>query len=44
MTLAIVAGGLADGTAAAELRERGYDGPVVLYAAERLARRPPLPH
>jgi thioredoxin reductase len=36
MTLAIVGGGLAGATAAAELRERGYDGPVVLYAAERI--------
>ena len=44
MTLAIVGGGLASATAAAELRERGYDGPVVLYAAERHVpyERPPL--
>ncbi|MGH3247282.1 MAG: NAD(P)/FAD-dependent oxidoreductase [Trebonia sp.] len=44
MTLAIVGGGLAGATAAAELRERGYDGPVVLYAAERHLpyERPPL--
>ncbi len=44
MTLAIVGGGLAGATAAAELRERGYDGPVVLYAAERHVpyERPPL--
>jgi 3-phenylpropionate/trans-cinnamate dioxygenase ferredoxin reductase subunit len=44
MTLAIVGGGLAGATAAAELRERGYDGPVVLYAAERTLpyERPPL--
>jgi NADPH-dependent 2,4-dienoyl-CoA reductase/sulfur reductase-like enzyme len=44
MTMAIVGGGLASATAAAELRERGYDGPVALYAAEcRLPyERPPL--
>jgi 3-phenylpropionate/trans-cinnamate dioxygenase ferredoxin reductase subunit len=44
MTLAIVGGGLAGATAAGELRERGYDGPVVLYAAERHVpyERPPL--
>lgn len=44
MTLAIIGGGLAGATAAAELRERGYDGPVVLYAAERHLpyERPPL--
>jgi NADPH-dependent 2,4-dienoyl-CoA reductase/sulfur reductase-like enzyme len=44
MTMAIVGGGLASATAAAELRERGYDGPVVLYAAERHLpyERPPL--
>ncbi len=44
MTMAIVGGGLAGATAAAELRERGYDGPVVLYAAERHLpyERPPL--
>jgi NADPH-dependent 2,4-dienoyl-CoA reductase/sulfur reductase-like enzyme len=44
MTLAIVGGGLAGATAAAELREHGYDGPVVLYAAERHLpyERPPL--
>jgi NADPH-dependent 2,4-dienoyl-CoA reductase/sulfur reductase-like enzyme len=44
MTMAIIGGGLAGATAAAELRERGYDGPVVLYAAERHVpyERPPL--
>ena len=44
MTLAIVGGGLAGATAAAELRERRYDGPVALYAAERHVpyERPPL--
>ena len=44
MTLAIVGGGLAGGTAAAELRKQGYDGPVVLYAAEQHLpyERPPL--
>jgi glycine/D-amino acid oxidase-like deaminating enzyme len=44
MTMTIVGGGLAGATAAAELRERGYDGPVVLYAAEHHLpyERPPL--
>jgi 3-phenylpropionate/trans-cinnamate dioxygenase ferredoxin reductase component len=44
MTLAIVGGGLAGATAAAQLREQGYDGPVVLYAAEQHLpyERPPL--
>jgi NADPH-dependent 2,4-dienoyl-CoA reductase/sulfur reductase-like enzyme len=44
MTMAIVGGGLASAKAAAELREQGYDGPVVLYAAERHLpyERPPL--
>jgi len=44
MTLAIVGGGLAGAKAAAEIRERGYDGPVVLYAAEPHLpyERPPL--
>jgi NADPH-dependent 2,4-dienoyl-CoA reductase/sulfur reductase-like enzyme len=44
MTAAIVGGGLAGATAAAELRASGYDGPVVLYAAERHVpyERPPL--
>jgi len=44
MTLAIIGGGLAGATAAGELRERGYDGPVALYAAERHVpyERPPL--
>jgi NADPH-dependent 2,4-dienoyl-CoA reductase/sulfur reductase-like enzyme len=44
MTIAIIGGGLAGATAAAELRERGYDGQVVLYAAERHVpyERPPL--
>lgn len=44
MTLAIVGGGLAGATAAAQLREQGYDGPVVLYAAEHHLpyERPPL--
>lgn len=44
MTIAIVGGGLAAATAATELRDRGYDGEVVIYAAEdRLPyERPPL--
>lgn len=44
MTLAIIGGGLAGATAATELREQGYDGPVVLYAAEQHLpyERPPL--
>ncbi len=44
MTMAIVGGGLAGATAAAELREQGYDGQVVLYAAEHHVpyERPPL--
>jgi len=44
MTLAIVGGGLAGATAATELRKQGYDGPVVLYAAEHHLpyERPPL--
>jgi len=44
MTIAIVGGGLAAATAATELRDRGYDGELVIYAAEnRLPyERPPL--
>lgn len=42
--IVIVGGGLAGGTAATELRERGYDGPIVLFADEPHApyERPPL--
>ena len=44
MSIAIVGGGLAAATAATELRERGYDGDVVIYAAEDHLpyERPPL--
>jgi NADPH-dependent 2,4-dienoyl-CoA reductase/sulfur reductase-like enzyme len=44
MTIAIVGGGLAAATCATELRKRGYDGALVLYAAERHLpyERPPL--
>ncbi|MDT0156229.1 FAD-dependent oxidoreductase [Microbacterium sp. ARD32] len=44
MTIAIVGGGLAAATAATELREKGYDGDVVIYAAEDHLpyERPPL--
>lgn len=44
MTIAIIGGGLAGATAATELRERGYDGQLVLYAAEAHLpyERPPL--
>ncbi|WP_336646611.1 NAD(P)/FAD-dependent oxidoreductase [Microbacterium sp. USHLN186] len=44
MNITIVGGGLAAATAAAELRERGYDGDVVIYAAEDHLpyERPPL--
>lgn len=44
MTIAIVGGGLAAATAATELREQGYDGPVTIYAAEPHLpyERPPL--
>ncbi|MGB3731621.1 NAD(P)/FAD-dependent oxidoreductase [Microbacterium sp.] len=44
MTIAIVGGGLAAATAATELREKGYDGEVVIYSAEDHLpyERPPL--
>src|SRR4051812_37704622 len=44
MTIAIVGGGLAAATTATELRKRGYDGPLVVYAAEDHVpyERPPL--
>ncbi|MGB3375879.1 MAG: FAD-dependent oxidoreductase [Microbacterium sp.] len=44
MTIAIVGGGLAAATAATELRDKGYDGDVVIYSAERHLpyERPPL--
>lgn len=44
MNIAIIGGGLAATTAATELRERGYDGDVVIYAAEDHLpyERPPL--
>lgn len=44
MSIAIVGGGLAAATAATELREKGYDGDVVIYAAENHLpyERPPL--
>lgn len=44
MIIAIVGGGLAAATAATELREKGYDGDVVIYAAEDHLpyERPPL--
>ena len=44
MSIVIVGAGLAGGTAATELRERGYDGSVVLVGAEEHPpyERPPL--
>ena len=44
MSIVIVGGGLAGGTAATELREQGHTGPVVLVGAEEHApyERPPL--
>ena len=44
MSIVIVGAGLAGGTAATELREQGYNGPVVLVGAEEHApyERPPL--
>ncbi|MFD5213592.1 NAD(P)/FAD-dependent oxidoreductase [Microbacterium sp. NPDC058345] len=44
MTIAVIGGGLAAATAVTELRDRGYDGELTLYAAEsRLPyERPPL--
>jgi 3-phenylpropionate/trans-cinnamate dioxygenase ferredoxin reductase subunit len=44
MTIAIVGGGLAGATVATELRERGHEGPVTIYAAEPHLpyERPPL--
>ncbi|MFJ4044264.1 NAD(P)/FAD-dependent oxidoreductase [Microbacterium sp. NPDC089987] len=44
MSIAIVGGGLAAATAAAELRERGYDDDVVIYSSEDHLpyERPPL--
>ena len=44
MSIVIVGAGLAGGTAATELREQGYDGPVVLVGAEAHPpyERPPL--
>ncbi|MFQ6172136.1 NAD(P)/FAD-dependent oxidoreductase [Oryzobacter sp. R7] len=44
MSIVIVGAGLAGGTAATELREQGYDGPVVLLGAEHHPpyERPPL--
>ena len=44
MTIAIVGGGLAAATTATELRKRGHDGPIVVYAAEDHLpyERPPL--
>ena len=44
MTFVIVGGGLAGASAAAELRDSGYDGPLVLFAAEQHPpyHRPPL--
>ncbi len=44
MSIVIVGAGLAGGTAATELREQGYDGPVVLIGAEDHPpyERPPL--
>ncbi|UWF77795.1 MULTISPECIES: NAD(P)/FAD-dependent oxidoreductase [Microbacterium] len=44
MTIAIVGGGLAAATAVTELREQGYQGELVLYAAENHLpyERPPL--
>ena len=42
--IVLVGGGLAAGTAVRELRTQGYDGPLVLFAAEAHApyERPPL--
>jgi 3-phenylpropionate/trans-cinnamate dioxygenase ferredoxin reductase subunit len=42
--IVLVGGGLAAGTAVRELREQGYDGPLVLFAAESHPpyERPPL--
>ncbi|MFC4140046.1 MULTISPECIES: NAD(P)/FAD-dependent oxidoreductase [unclassified Microbacterium] len=44
MTIVIIGGGLAAGTAVTELRENGYDGELVVFAAEEHApyERPPL--
>ena len=44
MTIAIIGGGLAGATVATELRERGHDGPLVIYAGEKQLpyERPPL--
>ncbi|BDZ39452.1 NAD(P)/FAD-dependent oxidoreductase [Microbacterium suwonense] len=44
MSIAIVGGGLAAATAATELREKGYDGDIVIYSAEDHLpyERPPL--
>lgn len=44
MTIAIIGAGLAGASAAAELREQGYDGDIVLVGAEPHApyERPPL--
>ena len=44
MNIAIIGGGLAAATAATELRDQGYDGELMIYAAEnRLPyERPPL--
>lgn len=44
IAIAIVGGGLAAATAATELRDRGYDGDVVIYSAEDHLpyERPPL--
>jgi 3-phenylpropionate/trans-cinnamate dioxygenase ferredoxin reductase component len=43
-TVVVVGGGVAGGTAAVELREQGFDGPVVLVGAESEPpyERPPL--
>lgn len=44
MTIAIVGGGLAAATAATELRDKGYDGEIVIFSAEDHLpyERPPL--
>jgi len=44
MTIVVVGAGLAGATAVTELRETGYDGPVVLFGAEEHLpyERPPL--
>ncbi|MDR2996538.1 MAG: FAD-dependent oxidoreductase [Microbacterium sp.] len=44
MTIVIIGGGLAAGTAVTELRAKGYDGEVVVFAAEQHPpyERPPL--